>query len=89
MYGREMQGMRARTKQTESLNSTTFIEFVTSPNNPDTLLDEAVLKGKKVKTVYDHAFYWPHFTAVSCLADEDIMLFTLSKLTGHAGSRLG
>ncbi|XP_059076727.1 tryptophan aminotransferase-related protein 3-like [Cryptomeria japonica] len=80
---------RAWTERTESLNSTTFIEFVTSPNNPDTLLDEAVLEGKNVKTVYDHAYYWPHFTAISRPADEDIMLFTLSKLTGHAGSRLG
>ncbi|GLJ26946.1 hypothetical protein SUGI_0527540 [Cryptomeria japonica] len=80
---------RAFREGTKSLNSTTFIEFVTSPNNPDTLLDEAVLKDENVKTVYDHAYYWPHFTAISRPADEDIMLFTLSKLTGHAGSRLG
>ncbi|GLJ26947.1 hypothetical protein SUGI_0527550 [Cryptomeria japonica] len=37
---------RAFTEQTKSLNSTTFIEFVTSPNNPDTLLDKAVLRGE-------------------------------------------
>ncbi|TJX35019.1 hypothetical protein E8P77_34595, partial [Soehngenia saccharolytica] len=80
---------RAFKERTKSLNSTTFIEFVTSPNNPDALPKEAVLKGKNVKAVYDHAYYWPHFTAISHPADEDIMLFTLSKLTGHAGSRLG
>uniref|UniRef100_A0A0C9RPC3 TSA: Wollemia nobilis Ref_Wollemi_Transcript_5768_2085 transcribed RNA sequence n=1 Tax=Wollemia nobilis TaxID=56998 RepID=A0A0C9RPC3_9CONI len=76
-------------KRAESLNSTTFIEFVTSPNNPDAMIREAVLNGRNVKTVYDHAYYWPHFTAITRPADEDVMLFTLSKLTGHAGSRLG
>ncbi|XP_059073634.1 tryptophan aminotransferase-related protein 1-like [Cryptomeria japonica] len=30
------------------------IEFVTSLNYPDTLLDEVVFKGKNVKMVYDH-----------------------------------
>lgn len=80
---------RAFKERTKSLNSTTFIEFITSPNNPDAQPNEAVLKGKNVKAVYDHAYYWPHFTAISQAADEDIMLFTISKLTGHAGSRLG
>ncbi|KAH9304279.1 hypothetical protein KI387_008683, partial [Taxus chinensis] len=80
---------RAWTKRTKSLNSTTFIEFVTSPNNPDALLKEGVLEGENVRTIYDYAYYWPHFTAISHQAEEDIMLFTLSKLTGHAGSRLG
>uniref|UniRef100_A0A0D6QV61 Alliinase C-terminal domain-containing protein n=1 Tax=Araucaria cunninghamii TaxID=56994 RepID=A0A0D6QV61_ARACU len=76
-------------KRAESLNSTTFIEFVTSPNNPDAVTREAVLNGRNVKTVYDYAYYWPHFTAITRPADDDVMLFTLSKLTGHAGSRLG
>ncbi|KAH9291260.1 hypothetical protein KI387_043550, partial [Taxus chinensis] len=72
---------KAWIKRTKSLNSTTFIEFVTSPNNPDALLKEAVLEGENVKTIYDYAYYWPHFTAISHQAEEDIMLFTLSKLT--------
>ncbi|KAH9304281.1 hypothetical protein KI387_008685, partial [Taxus chinensis] len=79
----------AWTKRTNKLNSTTFIEFVTYPNNPDGILEEAALEGENVRTVNDHAYYWPHFTAITHPADEDIMLFTLSKLTGHAGSRLG
>ncbi|CAI9116472.1 OLC1v1017625C1 [Oldenlandia corymbosa var. corymbosa] len=66
-----------------------LIEFVTSPNNPDCQLRKGVLQGPYVRTVYDHAYYWPHFTAIPAPADEDVMIFTLSKLTGHAGSRLG
>lgn len=65
------------------------IEFVTSPNNPDGKLKKAVLEGPNVKTIYDHAYYWPHFSAIPAPADEDLMIFTLSKLTGHAGSRFG
>lgn len=65
------------------------IEIVTSPNNPDGHLRKAVLHGSSVATIYDHAYYWPHYSAISAPSDEDIMIFTLSKLTGHAGSRFG
>ena len=68
---------------------TEIIEFVTSPNNPDGQLNKAVLHGSNVKTIHDHAYYWPHFTAIPAPADGDVMVFTLSKLTGHAGSRFG
>ncbi|KAF7820322.1 tryptophan aminotransferase-related protein 4-like [Senna tora] len=69
--------------------NTTFIEFVTSPNNPDGKLNKAVLNGSNVKTIHDLAYYWPHFTAIPSPADEDLMIFTISKLTGHAGTRFG
>jgi len=39
--------------------------------------------------VYDLAYYWPCYTTIDKRLDEDIMLFTTSKLSGHAGSRLG
>ncbi|XP_004233981.2 tryptophan aminotransferase-related protein 4-like [Solanum lycopersicum] len=68
---------------------TNFIEFVTCPNNPDGHLNKAVLQGKFARHVYDLAYYWPHYTAIPSPMDEDLMLFTLSKLTGHAGSRFG
>lgn len=69
-------------------NSTTgIIELVTSPNNPDTMLNNRVLNGSMA--IVDHAYYWPHFTHIPAPADEDIMLFTASKLSGHAGSRFG
>ncbi|XP_062097799.1 tryptophan aminotransferase-related protein 3-like [Humulus lupulus] len=69
--------------------TTTLIEIVTSPNNPDGQLNRARLQHPNAKAIYDRVYYWPHFTAISAPADDDIMLFSLSKLTGHAGSRLG
>lgn len=66
-----------------------FIEFVTVPNNPDGRLKKAVLEGPHVKAIHDHAYYWPHFTPIPAPADEDLMIFSLSKLTGHAGTRFG
>ncbi|KAL0324887.1 UNVERIFIED_CONTAM: Tryptophan aminotransferase-related protein 4 [Sesamum radiatum] len=70
-------------------DGTELIEFVTSPNNPDAQLRNGVLQGPHVKAIYDHAYYWPHYTAIPAPADEDLMIFTISKLTGHAGSRFG
>ncbi|RVW37388.1 Tryptophan aminotransferase-related protein 3 [Vitis vinifera] len=52
-------------------------------------LNKAVLHGPYVKAIHDHAYYWPHFTGIPAPADEDVMVFTLSKLTGHAGTRFG
>lgn len=66
-----------------------FIELVTSPNNPDGQLKKAVLQGPPAKTIHDFAYYWPHYTPIPALADENLMIFTLSKLTGHGGSRFG
>ncbi|KAI4389721.1 hypothetical protein MLD38_001918 [Melastoma candidum] len=66
-----------------------FIEFVTAPNNPDGQMNKAVLRGPNVRTIHDRAYYWPHFTAISSPDNEDLTIFTISKLTGHAGSRFG
>ncbi|CAK7346733.1 unnamed protein product [Dovyalis caffra] len=68
---------------------TEIIEFVTTPNNPDGQLNKGVLHGPNVKAIHDHAYYWPHFTAIPAPAHGDLMIFTLSKFTGHAGSRFG
>ncbi|GKC46050.1 tryptophan aminotransferase-related protein 3-like protein [Tanacetum coccineum] len=62
-------------------NNMDVVEFVTSPNNPDGELKTSVLEGK---TIYDHAYFWPHFTPIPGPSDHDLMIFTLSKLTGHA-----
>ncbi|WCJ43308.1 tryptophan aminotransferase related 1 [Euphorbia peplus] len=66
-----------------------MIEFVASPDNPDGRLKNAVLQGSNVQAIYDRAYYWPHYTAIPAPADENMNIFTLSKLTGHAGSRFG
>ncbi|KAI5065004.1 hypothetical protein GOP47_0019699 [Adiantum capillus-veneris] len=65
------------------------IEFVNTPNNPDGAIRDAVVNGSNAFVIYDLAYYWPHFTAITAARDDDVMLFTLSKVTGHAGSRLG
>ncbi|RID49782.1 hypothetical protein BRARA_H00559 [Brassica rapa] len=70
-------------------NTTQVIEVVTSPNNPDGKLKRAVLDGPNVKTIHDYAYYWPYFSPITVPADEDLSLFSLSKTTGHAGSRFG
>ncbi|XP_074337844.1 tryptophan aminotransferase-related protein 3-like [Apium graveolens] len=75
-----------KNKSDDSMN---VIEFVTSPNNPDGKLRTAVLEGPSAKAIHDHAYYWPQFTAIPSPSDEELMIFTLSKLTGHAGLRFG
>uniref|UniRef100_A0ACD5U7G4 Uncharacterized protein n=1 Tax=Avena sativa TaxID=4498 RepID=A0ACD5U7G4_AVESA len=64
------------------------IELVCSPNNPDGAIREATLSGNG-KAVHDLVYYWPQYTPIARAAAHDVMLFTMSKITGHAGSRLG
>ncbi|CAL9118334.1 unnamed protein product [Musa textilis] len=66
-----------------------YIEVVCSPNNPDGSIREAVLKSGNGKTIHDLAYYWPQYIPITGAANHDIMLFTVSKLSGHAGTRLG
>lgn len=66
-----------------------YIEVVTTPNNPDGRLREAVVNKKGGVVICDLAYYWPQYTPITAPADYDVMLFTLSKATGHAGSRVG
>ncbi|XP_004239606.2 L-tryptophan--pyruvate aminotransferase 1 [Solanum lycopersicum] len=69
--------------------SGSYIEFITSPNNPDGVIREPVVNGDQGKLIYDLAYYWPQYTAITIPANHDVMLFTISKCTGHAGSRIG
>lgn len=64
------------------------IELIASPNNPDAQIQE-VPQNISEHVIYDHAYNWPHLSPITKASDHDIMLFTLSKITGHAGSRIG
>lgn len=66
-----------------------YIELVTSPNNPDGSIRKPVVDRTGGILVHDFAYYWPQYTPISYPADHDLMLFTVSKATGHAGMRLG
>ncbi|KAL8154176.1 hypothetical protein V2J09_011936 [Rumex salicifolius] len=66
-----------------------YIEVVTSPNNPDGFMRQPLLNHSGGLLVHDFAYYWPQYTPITSRADHDIMLFTLSKVTGHAGMRIG
>lgn len=67
-----------------------FIEVVNSPNNPNGSLRESVVKDcGQGKLIHDLAYYWPQFMPINRPADHDLMYFTFSKCTGHAGSRIG
>lgn len=66
-----------------------YIEIVCSPSNPDGLVKTALVNSNNGKVIHDLAYYWPQYTAIKDPADHDIMLFTASKCTGHAGMRLG
>ncbi|XP_039019198.1 L-tryptophan--pyruvate aminotransferase 1-like [Hibiscus syriacus] len=66
-----------------------YIEVVTSPNNPDGSIRGTVVNREGGKCIHDLAYYWPQYTTITRKADHDVMLFTFSKATGHAGSRIG
>ena len=71
-----------------------LIEIVVSPSNPANLLhgDQADIKAPKERQVWDLVYYWPSsFADADALVplEEDIMIFSLSKLAGYAAHRFG
>ncbi|EPS60597.1 hypothetical protein M569_14205, partial [Genlisea aurea] len=66
-----------------------FVELVTYPNNPDGAMRKSVVNGSRGILIHDLAYYWPQYVPIVSPADHDVMLFTVSKSTGHAGTRLG
>ncbi|KAK6777780.1 hypothetical protein RDI58_024498 [Solanum bulbocastanum] len=65
-----------------------YIEFITSPNNPDGVISDPVVNGDQGKLIYDLTYYWPQYTAITSIANHDIMLFTIFKCIGQSGSRI-
>ncbi|GMH21505.1 hypothetical protein Nepgr_023347 [Nepenthes gracilis] len=75
---------------TDSFNkSGPYIELVTSPNNPDGFMRQAKVNRSGGILLHDFAYYWPQYTPITSAADHDLMLFTISKSSGHAGIRIG
>ncbi|KAK4263153.1 hypothetical protein QN277_028610 [Acacia crassicarpa] len=70
-----------------------YIEIVNYPNNPDGNIRTTPVVdnryGCEGKLIHDLVFYWPHYTPITHKAKHDLMLFSLSKCTGHNGSRIG
>uniref|UniRef100_A0A7N0VG66 Alliinase C-terminal domain-containing protein n=1 Tax=Kalanchoe fedtschenkoi TaxID=63787 RepID=A0A7N0VG66_KALFE len=66
-----------------------YIELVTSPNNPDGEPRTSVVNRSQGVLIHDFAYYWPQYAPITSAADHDLMLFTVSKSTGHAGIRIG
>ncbi|XP_004300914.1 PREDICTED: tryptophan aminotransferase-related protein 2-like [Fragaria vesca subsp. vesca] len=66
-----------------------YIEFITSPNNPDGFFRSSTVNRTGGMLVHDLAYYWPQYTPISLPADHDLSLFTFSKANGHAGTRIG
>ncbi|KAE8701596.1 Pyridoxal phosphate (PLP)-dependent transferases superfamily protein, putative isoform 2 [Hibiscus syriacus] len=67
-------------RNTSDARCTNMIELVTSPNNPDGELKQAILHGPNVKPIYDRAYYWPHFTTIPAPADEDVVVLHFPSL---------
>ncbi|VFQ60830.1 unnamed protein product [Cuscuta campestris] len=58
--------------KTSSNVMSSVIELVTTPNNPDGVLRKPVLQGSFVSAIHDHAYYWPHFTAIPAPSDGNL-----------------
>jgi len=68
--------------------SQSVIEMMTLPSNPSGIIRPRIYSN--ACHIYDLVYYWPHLTnEVNQTLDEDIMIFSLSKLTGHASLRFG
>jgi hypothetical protein len=64
-----------------------LIEFVTCPNNPTGKINwDSHYNSPYV--VHDLVYYWDYLTNVNYKADKDIMIFSLSKLSGHGKFQL-
>jgi hypothetical protein len=68
-----------------SQDPSTVIEFVTVPNNPDGTI--RVPYYNNAHLIYDMVYYWPSLTTIKVKASFPIMMFSMSKLTGHAVSQ--
>lgn len=84
---------RSLVQKEHQLDECKAIKIHCIPNNPDGAFpnSQALEAMKTSSCILDLSYYWPHFWGDhSCSAlSHDILLFSLSKLTGHGGLRFG
>lgn len=72
-----------------ALDPSTVIEYVTYPNNPTNDAREPEYQNKAACTIYDDVYFWPSLFDNITELDTSVSIFSMSKLSGHAGTRLG
>jgi len=72
------------------------VEVLTHPNNPDSRERLTPYYANTALAIHDLVYYWPMICAEACpnrpyldMLDEEVMVYSMSKLTGHAGSMVG
>ncbi len=84
-----------------AMSPSSVVEICTHPNNPDNAARTEPHYETPYK-IHDLVYYWPHLCAGACTdgatnvsypliptLDEDMMVFSFTKMTGHAGTRFG
>lgn len=71
-----------------NLNASEVIEWIVSPNNPDNKLQPPYYP--TARHIHDSVYHFPWLTALPVSPrDVDIAVYSLSKTTGHSGTRFG
>lgn len=81
-----------KTQATAAEETGSLIEIIVSPSNPANLLhgEQEPIMASKDRQVWDLVYYWPASYAnkdALTKLEEDIMIFSLSKLAGYAAHR--
>ena len=74
-------------KVTWSSHSTEGCQIITTPSNPTNAIAQKS-GSPQGWAIYDLCYNWPQYSA-PIHWDEDIMIFSLAKATGHASTRIG
>lgn len=83
-------GLQAGTKDNKTpIDPNLKTRLVVLPNNPDFSVND--FSSESSQKIYDLCYYWPQYLDKESVIkrSDDIMIFGLSKATGHAGTRFG
>lgn len=64
------------------------VEIITSPNNPDGKIPLNDTLSSQTDQLFDLSYNWNQYT-LPIEYNQDVMIFSLSKATGHASTRIG